>query len=45
MNAVVGVSSHMQYLAPFRTLTELIPGPYFSIIKVHLIDINVFEKI
>ena len=26
------------------TLTELAPGPYFSIINVHLVDINVFAK-
>ena len=26
------------------TLTELAPSPYFSIINVHLVDINVFAK-
>ena len=26
------------------TLTELAPSPYFSIITVHLVDINVFAK-
>ena len=26
------------------TLTELAPSPYFSIINVHLVDINVFTK-
>ena len=26
------------------TLTELVPSPYFSIINVHLVDINVFAK-
>ena len=26
------------------TLTELAPSPYFSIINVHLVDINVFSK-
>ena len=26
------------------TLTELAPSLYFSIINVHLVDINVFEK-
>ena len=26
------------------TLIELAPGPYFSIINVHLVDINVFAK-
>ena len=26
------------------TLTELSPSPYFSIINVHLVDINVFAK-
>ena len=26
------------------TLTELAPSPYFSIINVYLVDINVFEK-
>ena len=26
------------------TLTELTPSPYFSIINVHLMDINVFAK-
>ena len=26
------------------TLTELAPYPYFSIINVHLVDINVFAK-
>ena len=26
------------------TLTELAPRPYFSIINVHLVDINVFAK-
>ena len=26
------------------TLTELAPIPYFSIINVHLVDINVFTK-
>ena len=26
------------------TLNELAPSPYFSIIKVHLVDINVFAK-
>ena len=26
------------------TLKELDPSPYFSIIKVHLVDINVFAK-
>ena len=26
------------------TLTELAPGPYFSIINVNLVDINVFAK-
>ena len=25
-------------------LTELAPSPYFSIINVHLVDINVFAK-
>ena len=25
------------------TLTELAPSPYFSIINVHLVEINVFE--
>ena len=25
-------------------LTELAPSPYFSIINVHLVDINVFTK-
>ena len=27
------------------TLTELAPTPYFSIINVHLVDINVFANI
>ena len=27
-----------------QTLTELAPSPYFSIINVHLVDINVFAK-
>ena len=27
-----------------KTLTELAPSPYFSIINVHLVDINVFAK-
>ena len=26
------------------TLTELVPSPYFSIINVHLVDINVLGK-
>ena len=26
------------------TLTELAPSPYFSIINVHLVDINVFSR-
>ena len=26
------------------TLTEVAPSPYFSIINVHLVDINVFAK-
>ena len=26
------------------TLTELAPSPYFSIINVHLVDINMFAK-
>ena len=26
------------------TLTEFAPSPYFSIINVHLVDINVFAK-
>ena len=26
------------------SLTELAPSPYFSIINVHLVDINVFTK-
>ena len=26
------------------TLTELVPSSYFSIINVHLVDINVFAK-
>ena len=26
------------------TLTELAPSPYFSIINVHLVDINVFAN-
>ena len=26
------------------TLTELVPSPYFSIINVHLVVINVFAK-
>ena len=26
------------------TLTELAPSPYFSIINVHLVDINLFTK-
>ena len=26
------------------TLTEMAPSPYFSIINVHLVDINVFAK-
>ena len=26
------------------TLKELAPGPYFSTINVHLVDINVFAK-
>ena len=26
------------------TLTELAPSPYFSIINVHLVHINVFAK-
>ena len=38
---------HNQELQRAITLTELAPRPYFSIIKVHHIDINVsvkFEK-
>ena len=27
------------------TLTELAPSPYFSIINIHLEDINVFAKV
>ena len=27
-----------------KYLTELAPSPYFSIINVHLVDINVFAK-
>ena len=27
-----------------RAITELAPSPYFSIINVHLVDINVFAK-
>ena len=26
------------------TLTELAPNPYFSIVNVHFVDINVFAK-
>ena len=26
------------------TLTELAPSPYFSVINVHLVDMNVFTK-
>ena len=26
------------------TITELDPSPYFSIINVHLVDVNVFAK-
>ena len=27
-----------------KLLTELAPSPYFSIINVHLVDVNVFTK-
>ena len=27
-----------------RAITQLAPSPYFSIINVHLVDINVFAK-
>ena len=34
----------MSWAKNYKGLSELAPSPYFSIINVHLMDINVFTK-